>query len=116
MKKQNRFYILLFTGLLLFCTAAFLLLRQFFTPGHIAEIYIDGELYETIDLQSVVTPYTQEISTEYGSNTISVEPGSIAVVAADCPDQLCMQQGALSTSGAPIVCLPHRLVIQIRGD
>ena len=44
---------------------------------------------------------------------IRAEPGRIAVVAADCPDRICVREGWLSDSASPIVCLPHRLVIRI---
>lgn len=32
---------------------------------------------------------------------------------ADCPDQVCVHAGWLTDSAAPIVCLPHRLVIRL---
>ena len=52
---------------------------------------------------------------ERGSNTIQVEPGRIRVLEADCPDQVCVRQGWISDEVTPIVCLPHRLVIQVSG-
>ena len=45
-----------------------------------------------------------------------VEPGAISVTEADCPDGICVRQGKLTTAGVPIVCMPHRLVIEIYGD
>ncbi len=47
---------------------------------------------------------------------IRVEPGRIAVTAADCPDKVCVDAGWRSDSASPIVCLPHRLVIRIEKD
>ena len=40
--------------------------------------------------------------------------GKIAVTAADCPDGYCMDRG-FCDGGAPIVCLPHKLVIEFMG-
>ena len=54
--------------------------------------------------------------TVYGHNTVHVEPGAISVTEADCPDGICVRQGKLTTAGVPIVCMPHRLVIEIYGD
>ena len=34
---------------------------------------------------------------------------------ADCPDQVCVRQGWVQDRTVPIVCLPHRLVIEIVG-
>ena len=76
-------------------------------------VYLDGELVRTIDLSQVEEGYTFSVDSSAGTNTIQVEPGRIRVSRADCPDQVCVGQGWISTSAAPIVCLPHRLVIQI---
>ena len=38
-----------------------------------------------------------------------------AVTQADCPDQYCVHQGFRS-SGTPIVCLPHELIIEFVSD
>ena len=50
-----------------------------------------------------------------GYNTVTVRDGEIAVTEADCPDQYCVQRGFCS-GGAPIVCLPHGLVIEFLGE
>ena len=34
---------------------------------------------------------------------------------ADCPDQVCVRQGAVRYNGESIVCLPHRLIVSIEG-
>ena len=41
--------------------------------------------------------------------------GRIRVESADCPDQVCVDQGWISDGTVPVVCLPNRLVIQIEG-
>ena len=82
-------------------------------PGGTAEIYVDGELYDTLDLCAVVIPYEITVETEYGYNTIRVSHGAIAVAEADCKGQDCVRQGTITDGLIPIVCLPHRMVIQI---
>ncbi len=83
--------------------------------GTVAVISVDGEVLERIDLSKVRKPYDMDISTEYGHNTVHVEKGAISVSEADCPDKVCMYQGRLTGSGIPIICMPHRLVIEIEG-
>ncbi|MFR4337598.1 MAG: NusG domain II-containing protein [Lachnospira pectinoschiza] len=34
---------------------------------------------------------------------------------ADCPDKLCVKTGMISKTGETIVCLPHRVVVEIIG-
>lgn len=84
--------------------------------GTIAVISVDGEEYRRIDLSRVTESYDIEIDTQYGHNTVHVAPGRIAVTQADCPDGICVAQGAIDRGGVPIVCMPHRLVVKIEGS
>ena len=82
-----------------------------------ADIYQSGELLETIRLDTVTDEYTFEVPGANGaSNTVCVRPGSIAIISANCPDQICVHQGFISTSLLPITCLPNRLVIRVREE
>lgn len=83
------------------------------TTDMTAEISLDGECIETIDLSAVTVPYSFTVEGENGKNIISVEPGRICVREADCPDQVCVHQGWQSDGAVPIVCLPNKLVIQL---
>ncbi len=82
-----------------------------------ADLYQNGELLQTIRLDTVTDEYTFEVSGDAGAtNTVCVRPGSIAIVSASCPDQICVHQGFISTSLLPITCLPNRLVIRVREE
>lgn len=113
--KKTRIWIIALAAVCVVCAALFLLLKTART-GTVAVISVDGEEYGRIDLSAVEAAYDIEIDTEYGHNTVHVEPGAISVSAADCPDQICVEQGAISGGGVPIICMPHRLVIQLEGS
>lgn len=113
MLKKGWFWGVLFALLFLAGAGGFFLLRNAGQEGHVASIYVDGELRERIDLDAVVIPYDFVVETQWGYNKIHVEHGSIAVIEADCPDQICVHQGAIETGAVPIICMPHRLVIEI---
>lgn len=87
-----------------------------FGGGTVAVITLDGQEYDRIDLSKVTESYDIEIDSIYGHNTVHVEPGRISVTRADCPDGVCVAQGAIDKGGVPIVCMPHRLVIKIEGS
>ncbi len=90
----------------IFCAAAF------FPKGKTVRILSGGELVEEIDLStSPNRVFTVECAD--GSNTIVVEDGKIRVSEADCPDKICVRTGWLGN--VPIVCLPHKLVIEYSG-
>lgn len=87
------------------------------SEGRVAEVVRDGEVLYEIDLDRVTEE--SQFTVEYpggGSNTILVRPGRIRVLEADCPDKICVDQGWLSDQAAPIVCLPHHLVIRLAGE
>ncbi|MGN0424058.1 MAG: NusG domain II-containing protein [Acetatifactor sp.] len=80
-----------------------------------ADIYSEGKQLDSIPLWQVSTPYTLQIVSENGGkNELLISRGEISVTDATCPDQICVQQGSRSDSALPIVCLPNRLVIQLR--
>ena len=85
------------------------------TDHPVARITWDGEVVEEIELDRVGRGYSFTLENQEGSNTISVEQGRIRVAQADCPDQVCVDQGWIADGTVPIVCLPHGLVIEIVG-
>lgn len=113
MMKKTWFWIAIF-ALVLFAGAGVYCFHG--AAGQTATLWLDGELYQTVDLSAVAVPYEFDVTTERGTNTVRVTPGGIAVVWSDCPEQLCVQQGEINSSAIPITCLPHRLVIQIEED
>ena len=54
-----------------------------------------------------------EFVTPDGGNRIVVENGTVRVDWADCPDQVCVRSGRISRDGETLVCLPHRLVVEV---
>ena len=80
-----------------------------------ATIKVDGEIHNTINL-----PTTSEekfiIQTENGTNTILVNNNEVNIVYADCKDELCVKQGSISKIGKTLICLPNKLIIEIKGD
>ena len=56
---------------------------------------------------------TITVTTDLGSNTVLVSNGAVSVIDADCPNHDCIQQGEISNTNQQIVCLPHKLWIEI---
>lgn len=96
-------------------SAGILLLQKKQVSSPVALITRDGELLREIPLDEVEESYSFVVEDEEGSNTILVEPGRIRVSEADCPDQVCVNQGFISDGTVPVVCLPHKLMIEIVG-
>lgn len=78
-------------------------------------VQVNGEEVKRIFFDDKIIGKTYPFETEYGYNLIEVADGKVRVIEADCPDQLDVKQGYISKVGEVIVCLPNRLVIEIKG-
>ena len=56
---------------------------------------------------------TKTITTDLGINVIEIKDGRVHVEEADCPNQDCVHQGWIDAAGQQIVCLPHKLTVDI---
>ena len=83
------------------------------SQGKTAAIYQDGQLLRRIPLTDKSEESIKIKSSSGGYNTFQTAGGKIGITAADCPDKLCVKMGMISSTGCPISCLPHKLVIQI---
>ena len=84
--------------------------------GAAVQVTVDGELYGRYPLEQSggrEIPITVDGRV---SNTLQLEEGSAKMILADSPDKLCVHQKAVSKQGETIVCLPNKIVVEIRGS
>lgn len=108
--KTRLYLIVLFLALLIVGGSAAWLLQSSVQYGTVAEISVDGQVIETVDLAAVTVPYTVQAGE---GNTVLVERGAISMHSANCPDGLCVKQGKITGGVYPIVCLPNRVTVRI---
>lgn len=56
---------------------------------------------------------TKTVTTDLGTNLIEIKDGRVRVEEADCPNQDCVHQGWIDAAGQQIICLPHKLTVDI---
>ena len=69
-----------------------------------------GEIYGTYPLEK---DQTIEVTEGEFHNVIRIEDGQAYMEEADCPDGYCKEQGRISGQKQTIVCLPHKLVVEV---
>lgn len=79
-------------------------------------VQVDGREIKQIDFATSDRVIHETIQTEYGRNVLEIGRDYVKVIEADCPDQLDVLQGAIDSPGQLIVCLPNRLIIEVRGE
>ena len=114
-KKERRAItkgdIFLLAGLLLFALLFWLAVRAFTPAGTQVEISVDGKTEMLLPLDRDTD---QLIKTEAGTNLVRIRDGKVTCEEADCPDKLCVKHSAISNLGETIICLPHKVVLEIR--
>ncbi len=113
-KKGDIFLLAIFVAAALLIAFSPLLQNRGSSGNHsqplVLKIRISGELYGTYDLnknQSI------QIQNQYGSNTLSIQSGTVSMTESDCRNQICVQTGPIEAPGQMIVCLPHELIAEI---
>lgn len=110
MKKADIFLVVCIlavaAGVYLFCAAGA-------EDGGGAEVTVDGEHRAFLPLDE---DGSIRIETEWGYNIVSVEDGWVSVSEADCRDHICVEHKRIRRTGETIVCLPHKLVVEVTGD
>lgn len=112
MKKLIRPLDIILIAVLLLGEIGFHLYSESTTNGATAVIYIDGEIYENIELEKVEESYVLDLPCSPEA-TLLVEKGCISFTRADCSDRLCVGTGKLEHRGDTAACLPARAVVTI---
>lgn len=74
-----------------------------------AFVYQNGKLKQEIGLSG-----NREVRLLGGNFVVQIKEGRIRVVKADCPEHICMNTGWIQHSGQTIVCVPNKLLIEIK--
>lgn len=113
-KKKIKRDVILIAALLLICIAAFLIINFVVKKdGITAVVKVDGNIVYMLLLDKNASVTVEGY--QGGSNTVVIENGTVYMKDADCPDKLCEKTGKISKNGETIVCLPHRVVVEIQG-
>lgn len=103
--------------------------------GSLLRISYDGKILETLDLEGDMLEEGVYYLFLYENNSVSLEKsevypdvpegvnfnllyvstGDIQMKAADCRDQICVEHKPIEAGGESIICLPHKLVVEIVG-
>lgn len=80
--------------------------------GASVRVTVDGALYGEYSLSKEQSIFIESAS---GYNRLLIKNGSAYMAEADCPDKYCMDYKPVSRGGETIICLPHRLVVEVTG-
>mgnify|MGYP004721699379 CR=1 FL=1 len=110
MKKKD---IILIAAVLVIALISFAAIKMTQKDGKEVVVTVKGEeVYKT----SISKDQIYKIPVKNGTNTMQIKDGKVTMKEADCRDQICADHKAIEKSGETIVCLPHKVVIEIKSE
>lgn len=108
MKKKD---VILMGGILVIALALFLIMHLTRSEsGNQIQITVDGTVYGTY---SLAKDQVIEVEENDFYNRIRIQDGEAYMEEANCPDGYCEEQGKISGRTQTIICLPHKLVVEV---
>lgn len=115
-KKKIRNDFILAAVILVIAVAGLLIANLTKTQGDFAVVKIDGVEKYRYPLSENVTLDIVTGDNEESINTLVIENGEAVMTEADCPDGICVAHRPISNTGESIVCLPHKIIVEIQSD
>lgn len=103
--------------LILFISFSFIIYNLVFDYGNATgfDIFVDGKLHSSYKFSNLKNGEIIEISTEFGNNKFIYQNNSVMCIETDCKDKLEMKAGKIKKVNQLLVCMPHKLIVQING-
>ena len=112
--KGDKFLIVLII-FISFSAMGYIRLQALSKDEKYVSVQVNGEEIKRFIFDSKLVGQTIPVETKYGYNLIEIGDEQVRVIEADCPDKIDVKQGYISKIGETIVCLPNKLVVEIKG-
>jgi hypothetical protein len=81
------------------------------TEGSRVLITVDGKEYAKLPLNKDTTFTIKQDNGDV--NILTIKNGQVDMIDANCPDKICVKHADIHYNNETIVCLPHKVVLQI---
>ena len=112
-KKKD---LIIFAAVLGLAFTGFLLIRLLFPDtGTKVEVGFDGQVVATFDIPASGRLETDLYAYTGRHCTMLFDNGTVSMLEAECPNQICVHHRPISREGECIVCLPNKITLTVRG-
>jgi hypothetical protein len=109
-KKKDIILVLIILLLSLLALAVIALTKE---EGGTVVIKVNGEITQSLLLSEDIIVIIGEKTEDY--NILEIRDGFVYMTEANCPDELCVKHNRIHYNHESIVCLPHKVVVEIQG-
>ncbi|MFB0920679.1 MAG: NusG domain II-containing protein [Oscillospiraceae bacterium] len=110
--KKRKNDIMLLAAVIIVAALIWGFTRMTRSEGATAVVTVDGEVFGTFPLD---TDAEIRIGDDEHYNILVIKDGTAEITEASCPDKLCVKQGKAEYDGQSIICLPNKVVVEIKG-
>lgn len=110
MKKRD---FILAAVILVIAAAFYVTLNAGKKAGDEAVVMVAGEEVKVLPLNQNIT---YDIPVKDGHNRLVIQDGYADMTEADCRDGICVKHKKIHNNNETIVCLPHKVVVEIRSN
>ena len=115
-KNKIRNDIILAAVILIIAVAGLLFVKLTKTQGNTVVVKIDGVKAVEYSLEEDVRYEIKTGKNNEDINVLVIKDGKAYITEADCPDGICKDYRPISYVGETIVCLPHKVVVEVVGE
>ena len=110
--KISKNDIILLAAIIIVAALIWGITRMTQSTGAYAVVTVDGKVLGTYPLD---TDTEIRIGDDEHYNILVIKDGTAEITEASCPDKLCVKQGRAEYDGQSIICLPNKVVVEIKG-
>lgn len=110
--KKNDVLLLIFYIVLTVAMTGYVVKDKMEAKAGAIVVYSNGQEVKRISWPA--ENQTFEVENELGHITVDVKDGKVSVVDADCKDLVCVHTKSIDQGGEMIVCLPHKMYVEIK--
>lgn len=107
-KTFSKVDIIVILSVLLLALIGFLAVKSVQGSGNYVEITKGGKVYQTLPIDK------DKVIDINGKNIIEIKNKKVFMKSADCKNQICVNHSKISLVGETIVCLPNKVVVEIK--
>lgn len=115
-KRKLRNDVILAAVILIIAAAGLLFINLTKTEGNTVVVKIDGVEKSSYSLSRDTSFEIKTGKDNKDVNVVVIKDSKVYVTEANCPDGICKDYRPISNVGETIICLPHRVVIEITGE
>lgn len=105
---RNDIFLILFFAVISFVALAFM--QLYGKRGGEIKVSVNNKEY---GIYSLDEDQTITIGEDDWKNILEIKNGKANMIKADCPDKVCVNHAAINKKGETIVCLPHKIVVEV---